>query len=201
MDQYEAGSTDSRLEFDDPEHHQMNEDAGGGTAKLLTMFFGAAVVCALFFGLGYKMGRSSASDAASALVQEPKPVTSTTAKPSAMSQPPEVEEATPEVAPEIQPAPATTKPTASAKPVSTAAVQPAHAAGNFAVQVAAVTREEDADALVTALRNKSYPVFVVGNQGGDKFFHVQVGPFPTLADAEAMRSRLAADGYNPILKK
>jgi len=77
----------------------------------------------------------------------------------------------------------------------------ASAAGNFAVQVAAVSKEEDADALVSALRKKNYPVFVINGNATDKLFHVQVGPFAGLADAEAMKSRLAGDGYNPILKK
>ena len=36
---------------------------------------------------------------------------------------------------------------------------------------------------------------------GDKFFRVQLGPFADIKEAEAMRSRLVNDGYNPILKK
>ena len=36
---------------------------------------------------------------------------------------------------------------------------------------------------------------------GDKLFHVQVGPFNEIKDAEAVRAKLVADGYNPILKK
>ena len=35
----------------------------------------------------------------------------------------------------------------------------------------------------------------------DKFFHVQVGPFADVKEAEAMRGKLMSDGYNPILKK
>ena len=35
----------------------------------------------------------------------------------------------------------------------------------------------------------------------DKFFHVQVGPFNDLKDAEATRAKLMSDGYNPILKR
>jgi cell division septation protein DedD len=73
--------------------------------------------------------------------------------------------------------------------------------GTIAVQVAAVTKEEDADALVSALRGKNYPVFVVSNVPGDKLFHVQVGPFAELKDAETVRARLSSDGYNPIIKK
>ena len=39
------------------------------------------------------------------------------------------------------------------------------------------------------------------NSASDKFFHVQVGPYADVKDAEAMRARLIADGYNPIVKK
>jgi DedD protein len=70
----------------------------------------------------------------------------------------------------------------------------------FMVQVAAVSKQEDADALVNALRKKQYPVFVV-NQASSNLYHVQVGPFSQQKDAEAMRSKLVSDGYNAILKR
>jgi len=73
-------------------------------------------------------------------------------------------------------------------------------AAGFMVQVAAVSKQEDADALVNALRKKQYPVFVV-NQASSNLFHVQVGPFSQQKDAEAMRSKLVSDGYNAILKR
>lgn len=74
--------------------------------------------------------------------------------------------------------------------------------GAFVVQIAAVTREEDAAALAGALRKKSYSVFVVNNPAvHDKFYHVQVGPFPTMQDAEAMKAKLTGEGYNPIVKR
>jgi cell division septation protein DedD len=69
------------------------------------------------------------------------------------------------------------------------------------VQVAAVSRQEDADALVEALKRKQYPAFTANNTAADKFYHVQVGPYAELKDAEAMRARLIGDGYNPIVKK
>ena len=76
------------------------------------------------------------------------------------------------------------------------------AGGSFVVQIAAVSREEDAAALAGALRRKSYNVFVVNNPAvHDKLFHVQVGPFTTLQDAEAMKARLTGEGYNPIVKR
>ena len=69
------------------------------------------------------------------------------------------------------------------------------------MQVAAVTKPEDAGALVDALKKKTYPAFVAANSASDKLFRVQVGPFSDVKDAEAMRTRLINDGYNPILKK
>jgi cell division septation protein DedD len=69
------------------------------------------------------------------------------------------------------------------------------------VQVAAVTRQEDAESLVEALKKKQYPAFTVNNTPADKFYRVQVGPYSDVKDAEAMRVRLIGDGYNPIVKK
>jgi cell division septation protein DedD len=86
-------------------------------------------------------------------------------------------------------------PAAVATPAAEAS--PAH---GYAVQIAAVSRKDDANALVKALRKKQYPVFVAANSP-DKLFHVQVGPFPDLKEANAMKARLVADGYKPIVKK
>jgi len=66
--------------------------------------------------------------------------------------------------------------------------------------VAAVSKQEDADALVEALKGHQYQAFIA-TPGADKLFHVQVGPFADIKDAEATRAKLVADGYNPILKK
>ncbi len=74
-------------------------------------------------------------------------------------------------------------------------------ASAYFVQVAAVSKQEDADALVDALKKKNYPAFVAANASTDKLFRIQVGPFPDIQEAEAMRTRLIGDGYNPIVKK
>ncbi len=71
----------------------------------------------------------------------------------------------------------------------------------YVVQVAAVTKQEDADALVDALKKKEYPAFVATNSASERLFRVQVGPFAEIKDAEATRTRLVNDGYNPIVKK
>jgi DedD protein len=69
----------------------------------------------------------------------------------------------------------------------------------FVVQIAAVRKKDDAETLVAALRKKSYPVFITGD-ASDHLFHVQVGSFPDRKDAQIIKDKLAADGYNPIVK-
>ena len=74
--------------------------------------------------------------------------------------------------------------------------------GTIVVQIAALSREDDAVSLAGALRKKSYNVIVVNNPTtNDKFYHVQVGPFATMQEADAMKAKLIAEGYNPIVKK
>jgi DedD protein len=74
--------------------------------------------------------------------------------------------------------------------------------GTFVVQIAALSREDDAVALAGALRKKSYNVFVVNNPiTNDKLYHVQVGPFASLLEADAMKLKLTGEGYNPIVKR
>jgi len=87
-------------------------------------------------------------------------------------------------APGLPPDPTTTLPTSA-----------------YFVQVAAVSKQEDADALVDALKKKQYPALVAAPVATDKLFRVQVGPFTDIKDAEAMRTKLIGDGYSPILKK
>src|SRR5262249_19447595 len=168
----------------------------------------------LFFAVGYNMGKGSVPSGPSAGAQQPGPVTaSNIPKPSAAHSPeggaespskPEDDltfyksvEKKPEA--RLSP-PAQAASASSGNAHKTPELSHVNGSG-IVVQVAAVTKEEDADALVSALRKKNYPVFVVGSQAGDKFFHVQVGPFANLNDAESMRARLAGDGYNPIVKK
>ena len=95
-------------------------------------------------------------------------------------------------------------PEASIPPDQSAAGQPAApsapAGSGYFVQVAAVSKQEDAEALVESLKGHQYQA-IIANQASDKLFHVQVGPFTDIKEAETMRSKLVSDGYNPILKK
>lgn len=164
-----------------------------GMAKLSAILGGLVVVCALFFSLGYTIGKKSA---AGALIPEPTP-TATASTPSLPKPSPSVSNKT-EEQPAVLDAGAEDAPPAGAWASKTA---PEMARNAIVVQVAAVSRQEDAEALVNALRKKDYPVFIVNNVPGDKLFHVQVGPYSSLKDAEAMKARLGRDGYNPIVKR
>ena len=110
----------------------------------------------------------------------------------------------PAVAPRPEPAALTgTRPTsAPQRPLAIPASTPAPASaatGSTMVQIAAVSHQEDATILVSALRKRGYAV-VVRNEPKDSLFHVQVGPFASRDEAKAMRARLLGDGYNAILK-
>jgi DedD protein len=71
--------------------------------------------------------------------------------------------------------------------------------GSALVQVAAVSHQEDADSLFSALKRRGYAV-VIRHEPQDKLLHIQLGPYATKKDAEAMRQRLLSDGYNAIVK-
>lgn len=191
-----------------------------GTGKLLFLFFGLVGICALFFALGYSLGRKSEPTLAVASAAIAPQTSSNTSKASttAASQPQmtfykAVEQK--QAGPDLTPA-ADAKTDTSAAPTSTtpATTQPAPPPANNAtdnsamlptsgyfVQVAAVSKQEDADALVDALKKKEYPAFVAAQNTTDKLFRVQLGPFSDVKDAEAMRTKLVGDGYSPILKK
>lgn len=184
-----------------------------GTGKLLVLFFGLVGICALFFALGYSLGRKSEpaiSTASAATAPQTVPGTSKASSGSAAAPPMtfyksvEQKNANPELTPatdaktDTAPAnatPAQTPPAGTPDPTTTLPT-----AGYF-VQVAAVSKQEDADSLVDALKKKQYPAFVAAPVPTDKLFRVQVGPFSDIKDAETMRARLIADGYSPILKK
>jgi cell division septation protein DedD len=201
-----------------------------GTGRMLAIFFTFVLVCAFFFAIGFSLGRkttlASASNWPSASTGAPSTVVrpsaakndaaQTTPQPTSSdfsfykavgektaeggSAPPDTTtQASATQSAKTQPAVAST-----ATPVNSGAdVAPASGGygSGYYVQVAAVSRKEDADALVEALKKKQYPAFSANNPSSDKFYHVQVGPYADAKDAEGMRTRLIGDGYNPIVKK
>ena len=213
--------------MDDDHLQDELQETTTGSGRLLFLFLGMVVLCAVFFGLGYSLGRNSIP--ATAQAAEPVPAAATGgAKPSPLNPGEGAEAQTPStdqltfyksVEQKDQPAlaakPAETKPEANtpaakeearlaaAVGMTPATVAPAAIATppptGYTVQIAAVRRQEDADALVKALRKKQYPVFIASN-APDKLFHVQVGPFSDPKEADAMKARLVGDGYKPIVK-
>ena len=87
---------------------------------------------------------------------------------------------------------------AAAAPVSSAAAS-APGAALIYVQISAVSHQEDAQLLMSALKRRGYDA-TVRHAPQDQLLHVQLGPYPTKKEADAMRQRLSADGYNAILK-
>jgi DedD protein len=78
-------------------------------------------------------------------------------------------------------------------------VQPALGQGaGLMVQVAAVSRADDANVLMGALRRHGYAV-TLRRELGDNFIHVQIGPFANRSDANAMSQKLLGDGYNAVV--
>ena len=94
---------------------------------------------------------------------------------------------------------ASPSPTVAPAAMVSAPMPPVSANGTFVVQVAAVSHQEDADLLVNALHARGYSVNA-RNEAGDRLVHIQVGPFGTKKDAETMKARLTADGYNAYIK-
>lgn len=228
-------------EMDYRGNRQEDREISLGTGTILGIFFALALLCAVFFGLGYSMGRKSAQPSAivpaaavdvtpsgnvfssfkpsasqasqprpSAQSQEPPvdpdativttPVTnseSVSERPRQTTQPhsqPVVPNDAPQAVPVRQPSRS-----AATAPASLAAMPATNPNGTTMVQIAAVSHQEDADVLLAALKKRGYAVFV-RNEPQDRLLHVQVGPFSSKKDADAMRQRLLSDGYNAIVK-
>jgi DedD protein len=253
----------SLFDENEPEESKPDADLTLGIGSLLSIFFGVVLICGIFFGFGYSMGRRNArTTVAPAATVPPQTLAATSPLPenelsgaplkpvepdSGAAFPPEDKNPAPNTnstdtkAPASSPAPAPAlakhPAPAAASPRAAHVVESAttdtslhavpstpHApptpkphAGVMApltqapgdativpgqpimVQIAAVSRQEDAEVLAGALRKRGFnPSVRPGN--GDKFFHVQVGPFTDKTQAETIKQHLLADGYNAIMK-
>jgi cell division septation protein DedD len=209
---------------DDQEYGERDREISLGTSFIIGIFFALVLICAIFFAFGYSLGRRSAlpasgvPDSAVATGTSSKPASGTLAAqsvPAASSRQAsynadsstdsdsDSSAANPVIATTKAPSAVVlpTKPAARPTPVSKPVPAPAATPGVALpiVQVAAISRQGDADMLLSALKRKGYNA-VVHQVPQDKLFHIQLGPFATKKDAEAMRQRLIADGYNAIVK-
>ncbi len=210
------------------------------TASLLGIFFGLVLVCGVFFGFGYSMGRGTgaaqatlaprsstgnSAEADEAAVENPPAparapqpaakqpddseataIAPAAARPKVAETPKEdvaqTEKASALVAAETPAQLVTSKPAAGkVGPAYQPAMDaPPTATGQAMVQIAAVSRPQDADVLVAALRQRGYGV-VVRNEPQDHLLHVQVGPFANRMQAAEIKQKLLSDGYNAIIKQ
>jgi DedD protein len=189
-----------------------------GTGKLLLLFFGLVGICAVFFALGYSLGRKSeAVITMTSAAGVPQPSSNTNKASSGSAAPAmtfykavEQKQANAELTPSAETKTDTNASAQTSAPANPGSTQPQQSNGvdpatamplsGYFVQVAAVSKQEDANALVDALKKKEYPAFVA-TPASDKLFRVQLGPFSDIKDAEGMRTKLVGDGYSPILKK
>jgi DedD protein len=151
-----------------------------GTGKMLALFFGLVILCATFFGLGYSIGHGSAKSSAELL---PSPSTS---RPSRQSPSSSATNSAPvtqapsdsKTADTQQAAPDSTNSSATpSTPDQDTPLTPPQPVASYFVQVAAVSKQEDAQALVESLKGRQYQAFIA-EVTPDKLFHVQVGRLP-----------------------
>jgi DedD protein len=227
---------DNDLDFNDT--REQDREISLGTTTILGIFLVLALLCAVFFGFGYSLGRRSAhptpvadepgaassenaaakpasgSLANQAVTVSSKPPAGASQSPVPAPDAPDVSDVAADQSPQT-PAPVAVKgvltssqPAPHAETIAkpspkAAAVVPAAtgtpSTGVALVQVAAVSHQEDADVLVTALKRRGYNV-TVRHEPQDKLLHVQIGPFATKKEADAMRQHLQTDGYNAIVK-
>src|SRR5260370_10671790 len=120
-----------------------------GTGKMLALFFGLVVLCAVFFGMGFSMGKNSVRSGPELL---PSPGSSGSTRPSAVNKP-----STPTAAPESKPsekpqqqAPSDTNPsnnaTTTPAPDQPATSAPAQPGTGYYVPGAAGVNSEQAGA-------------------------------------------------------
>jgi cell division protein FtsN len=186
--------------------------------QVVAIFLGLALLCGVFFSLGYVVGSNTTSSSPTvAQTDENLPVASEKpsslpapsymqSSPMATAQPPDetpddtelnfyssVQEDQPQG---MLPEAATGEEPVEA-PARIAVVPPPP---GIVVQVSALTRREDAESLVALLEERSLPVLVTTGVN-DPLFHVVVGPYTSEAEAQKTKALLEQDGFRPFIRR
>lgn len=206
-----------------------NGERGGGersigSKQLIGLFLGIVFLCCVFFILGYWMSRAQCE--ANNIGMKPGGKATAACSGQGNSQPDTTgvqrteQPGTPPGKTTQPPAkieePGTKRPGTSSTappPPSKSAMgktAPSGKAGGFnppliprgaiVLQVAALTKEQDALALASALQEKGFPAFVL-KPSGDNLFRVQVGPYADAKSAEQAKLALQREGFKAILKR
>jgi cell division septation protein DedD len=202
-----------REEFDEdelpPAEQRRTTELTLSPTVLLALFFVLVLLCGLCFGVGYTIGNRGAQVAQQPGAGAASQTSASLPKPSAAPQ------KTPDAQSSVKDLPVintySDKPGAGSQrsgQASTAGadsteplIKPAQpeTASALMIQVATVTRQEDADILISALSKRGYTA-TARHAAADNKLHVQIGPFSNRNDANAMSKKLLHDGYNAIVQ-
>jgi len=181
------------------------EKSGGGRELVLedkhlfAVFLAVVFLCAVFFTLGFLLGRNQIQvQKAVAPAPEKKPAqpgapTDLTFPQRVEGQPPAEQLAGKPAQPSAAAA-NTSRPSAATAPAAKTAGAPIY------LQVAAVSKEADASNLARELEKLGFPAAVRAPQG-DALYRVLVGPLENAELADAAQRRLEAHGFRQILRR
>ncbi|HET7100331.1 MAG TPA: SPOR domain-containing protein [Terriglobia bacterium] len=210
---------------------QQNNSKGLSVRQLTAIFFGAVAVCAMFFALGFLVGRNGrAHNAALAAVEQVPPPSEIppTVNPPAQNSDSNAAGVNPasndssssvteqDLKPTVptpsqqarQTAPAPPQKAAAATDSPAAKSAPEHpeesSARAMMVQVAAVHTERDARALVRKLKSRGFHARLLTPhqaRAHDHLYRVQVGPFTSRNQALPALHKLSREGFKPFIKE
>jgi cell division septation protein DedD len=198
-----------------------------GGRHLVGIFALLVVVLGIVFTLGYLLGRSryeeqlraavaggagktagastsgagAAPGATAGRSDSPPPADWDFYRSAEPPKPPERLAAVPQ--PVTAPVPPVESPAAAGKPAAGRAAPAASALipkGSITLQVAALLREADALALARALQEKKFPA-IVTTPTADRYYRVQVGPYPDANSANSARRELEKQGFKSIVRR
>jgi cell division septation protein DedD len=202
-----------------------HEDRSHSARYLVLIFLVLVAMCGVFFSAGFIVGRNERSLHSAPPTEvvttpgvvpptvNPPPDTTAAApgtNPAAPNTVPESEVIPP--GPEAAPGPAVGKPPEAAPPAPQptpkadqpeTAPPPADMGKGITLQVLAMHTKQDAESVVTVLKGKGYPVFLLTPENAhadDSLYRVLVGPFKTRDEAEKARDRLKDDGFKPFIR-
>jgi cell division protein FtsN len=98
------------------------------------------------------------------------------------------------------PAPVATPVTITAKSSKPVAAVPSSSSSTILLQVAAVSRQDDALSIASSLQKRNFPATVLAPQK-DKFYRVQVGPYKDQKSADAAKKGLEGAGFKAFYVK
>ena len=183
------------------------------TRHLLGVFFSIAILCGVFFALGYVVGKNTFSSDVSPAEEPAVVVAGDKPSPKPSPMPPATyfnrpEEETPWSGSTIagdeslsfyesaEAPPATEQSSITGAEIPPEVTVPP--AAHILVQVSSLSQKENADALVQLLKQRNLPGFVTSDTK-DQFFRVMIGPFHDDKEAEKVRNDLEGDGFRPFI--